>query len=418
MKDPHQNMFFYYRGPSNKVAGGSYNPQIEDNTTKSFINVLEFCHEVEFSLLAERLLKVLGVSKRPLLSFRLQKGMNESRPDAVIGLPGYDIYIESKVKAVLHDEQLRRHLNHIRQEDRLLVISNNETDKECLDRIGDKRLLFLTWSKIHKLCMEISETIRSNKRYAAVYRLLKHFIDYLEVVVMTEFNGFRNEDFDFWIDKNPYYVPILKKKLEAFAEIIKSGLPKAVSSVYSVLKVGNISRKAGDQRFAWVAIKKPDNRKDVFNQCNFTVEVSKSSLEINAVIRNGHVRDKSKPIGIFYDKLQSHPDIFLRLLKKINRNARIVISNRLPKTGKRIMPGNEYWLAFFDMRIQDITKKEDIGYLMEVLRKADKGTSMPGVHFRYSIDRGEPKLTEPELLKKEIISVMVDLKPILEFLEG
>jgi len=418
MRDPHQNIFFYYRGPSSRNIDLAYDPQIEDNTTKSLINILEFLQEVQSSVLIELLLKKLGLPRRAVLSFALQQGRESSRPDAVICLEGYSIFIEAKVKADLYEDQLNRHLAHINTRDYLLIISNNKADSICLKQIKNNRLLFLTWADIHKLCIETLRQIKTDKKMAAVSHLLKHFVDYLEVVVMTEFSGFKDEDFDFWVDTNPYYVPILKRKLKAFAEIIKCNLPKEIAKVYSDLKIGNISTQVKDERFAWVAIKKPENRKDIFNQCNFTLEVSKQSLDINTVIRNGHITDKARPIGVFYERLGSKPYAFLDLIGKIKRNARIVVSKRLPKTGNRIMPGNEKWASFFDMRLKDITNNEDINYIRNIIKKADKSPAMPGIHFRYSIDRGNGKLAQPQELQTEVIEVIKEFNPLLSYLEG
>ena len=40
--DPHKNIFYYYRGPSRRQEEDIvYDTQVEDNTTKAFINCLE-----------------------------------------------------------------------------------------------------------------------------------------------------------------------------------------------------------------------------------------------------------------------------------------------------------------------------------------------------------------------------------------
>jgi hypothetical protein len=82
------------------------------------------------------------------------------------------------------------------------------------------------------------------------------------------------------------------------------------------------------------------------------------------------------------------------------------------------MPGNEQWNKFFDMKLSDITNERDILYLRDILKKADQKPGAPGIHFRYSLDRGSKVLTEPEKLTAEIIATMEEFYPILAYLEG
>lgn len=417
MKDPHQNIFFYYRGPSSLKVVSLYDFQVEDNTTKSLINILEFCEKAGFEKLTRALLAAIRAPKRRVIDFKLQRGLEDSRPDGLIDLGTCEIHIESKVRARLYLEQIKRHLASIGSQDILLVVTNIKEHAAELERIKDGRIRHLQWAELNRICLQLVKEIRQEKKSAAIEQLIKHFIDYLEVVVMTEFNGFKNEDFDFWLDPNPYYVPILRKKLEALAGIIKDKLPKAIRA-YNFVQVGYVSKSGKDERSAWVAIKKPKNEKDVFNQCNFTIEVSKNGLEINAVIRNGRTEQSQKPIGVFFDKLSRDPKGFLNAIGALRKEARIVIAKRLPRVGKQIMPGNEQWNKFFDMKLSDITNAQDILYLRSVLQKADRKPGAPGIHFRYSIGRGEKILTEPEELTVEIINTMESFYPILSFLEN
>lgn len=419
MKDPHQNIFFYYRGPSKQKEVSLYDSQVEDNTTKSLINVLEFCCQSGFENLLNDFLKAINAPKpkRLAATFKLQKGLVESRPDALIDLTDYSIHIESKVRARLDIDQIKSHLKGINSQDVLLVVTNEQYDEEELNMIKDDRLRYLGWAKLHLLCLKIVEPIRNDKKLIAIAQLIKQFVDYMEGVVMTAFSGFKDADFDFWIDPNRYYAPILKNKLKALAEIIKEKLPKKVKSKYSEIKLGNIKVKEGGS--AWVAIKKPDASDNIFKQCNFTIEVSKSCLDINTVIRGGRTDQRSKPIGIFFDKVSNNPERFLQVIKSLKKEARIVIFKRLPVgKQKQIRRGNEKWDKFFDMRLCDITIKQDALYLCDVLKKADKKPGAPGIHFRYSIDRGSKVLIDPEELKNEIISTITTFKPILAYLEG
>jgi len=410
MRDPHQNIFFYYRGPSKRQKYSLYDPQIEDNATKALINILEFCNQLRFDNLLNSFLKEVNAPKRLVKTFLLQKGLDSSRPDAVIDFSDYKIHIECKIKAKLNISQIKNHLNGINAQDGLVVITNEPEHKNELKKIGDARIKYLCWSTVHQICRNVINNTKTDKKYAAVAQLIKQFTDYLEVAVMTEFNGFNDADFDFWIDPNPYYRPILKKKLEALAIIIKEKLPKSISSEYSFVKTGNIPHSIGDDRFAWVAIKKPKNAGGIFNQCNFTIEVSRSNLVVNAVIRNGRTYDGRKPLGVFYAKLSHDPDAFLKVIKNIKKEARIVISRRFRRFR------SEWWKQFFDMKLCEISDKEDVLYLCEILKKADTNSTFPGVHFRFSIDRGEKILLDPERLEEEIIKTISEFKPILDYL--
>jgi hypothetical protein len=390
--------------------------QVEDNTTKALINLLEFAKRIDSTPLLKNFLKLIDVPKKQITSFGLQKCEKKSRPDGIINFADNKIFIESKVRADLNINQIRRHLSSLSSNDFLLVITNDKTDRFKLKKLNDKRLRYCSWHDIHHICLGIANEMRNNKKLTAVLAVLEHFINYMEVIVMTEFSGFKDEDFDFWIRPDIRYVPILKNKLESLAKSIRVDLPAKLRK-YSHIYTGKISRIIRDERFAWVALKKKKNKKDVLNQCNFTIEVSKSNLVINAVIRNGRTDNSRKPLGIFYKKLSNHPDRFLDVIRRIKIEGSFVVSKRLPKTGKFIKRGNEKWVKFFEIKLHDITKEEDVRYLCRILKKADSRPASPGIHIRNSIDRGSLILTEPTKLKKEIISTIVNFKPILDFLE-
>lgn len=417
MKDPHQNIFYYYRGPSKKTENVLHDRQVEDNTTKALINLLEFANRVDFAPLQKHFLKAINVPQKQVTSFRLQKHEEKSRPDGVINFADSKLFIESKVAAHLDLEQISRHLKSLTDHDFLLVITNDKTDRKKVNSIFDARLRYASWHDIHHICIGVRNEIKADKKFRAISAIIEDFINYLEVIVMTEFTGFKDEDFDFWISPNPHYVPILKNKLEALANSIRKELPQKLSK-YSYVRRGNVSKTEQDERYAWVAIKKPEDRSDILNQCNFTIEISKSGLEINSVIRNGRTNNPRAPLGVFYNKLSNDPESFIATLQKIKRNGKLIISRRLPKTGKRIMPGNERWVSFFEMRIHDVIDKEDVSYICNILKKADKEPGAPGIHVGCVIDRGSDILTKPDRLKEEIISTIIDFKPVLDYLEG
>ena len=309
-----RHLFYYYRGPSKNNGSLKYDNQIEDNTTKSLINLLELLDDTGFTHLREALFEKLKLKKAQPIFYKLQYSAGSSRPDILIQFPGYKIIFEVKVKAGLNDQQIKNHLLGLEPQDKLIILTNNKKDEERVEELNDKRLIYISWADIHAMCRDMIKKYQSSKTKVHI-DFINQFVEYLEVIVMTEFAGFRNEDFDFFLDYNKDYARILKRKLKMLADAIKSQLPPELK-YYSEIKTGKIHQATGYYTKAWVAIKKPEDKKDITNQCNFTVDISSAELSINAVIRNGRIKDKRKPLGIFYKALGDELK-FMKIIKKI-----------------------------------------------------------------------------------------------------
>ena len=91
---PYRNIFMYFRGTA--IDQTQVDRQLEDNLTKSLINLLE--HSEKHIL--KDFLKGIGIiiSTEDVL-FDLQVANSGSRPDALIRTNDFDIYIESKYGA-------------------------------------------------------------------------------------------------------------------------------------------------------------------------------------------------------------------------------------------------------------------------------------------------------------------------------
>ncbi|MBM3708576.1 MAG: hypothetical protein FJW69_09640, partial [Actinobacteria bacterium] len=122
MNDPHKNIFYYYRGPSNKNNREKddiiYDKQIEDNTTKALINCFEYCS----GSLLRHFIKYFKIEIENITSpqFMLQVSASKSRPDAKIKFVNSSIYIENKIGAPVKRNQLLNHLKILESNDLLL----------------------------------------------------------------------------------------------------------------------------------------------------------------------------------------------------------------------------------------------------------------------------------------------------------
>jgi|SRR3989344_455069 len=414
MRDPHQNLFYYYRGPSSGEL--AHDIQVEDNTTKSLINLLEYCNSVEFPELLNALLKSLQIPTSLVISFRLQVQGNGSRPDALINLAGKKVFIESKVQAVLDLDQVSRHLHFLSPHDCLLVITNHPYDEAKLQTLKDERIRFTTWGNVHKILNLAYQQIKRDKKYQHVSILLQHFLEYLEVVTLTDFNGFREEDFEFFIEYNKHYLPILKKKMESLAQSIKNEL-----STYGNVIVGNMPKIITKETTAWVAIQQnnlPEGQS--FQQCNFTLQVGRDSFTINAVLRNGAIDNKNTPMGVFYNNLEDSSKIlafFKQLIstekkRKEQHKSTFDVFERVPRYGAQIMPGNETWKKVFSIRTDQITSPRDILYIRELMQKMER-PALPGIRLTREIPRGDSILQDREELLQEIKRTFTEFEPLL-----
>jgi len=399
MNDPHKNIFYYYRGPSKRETEEIiYDSQVEDNTTKAFINCLEYCGN---DLLKHFLIFFnLNFKFESKPQFLLQVSKTKSRPDAQIKTLNSSLYIESKVIAGINKEQLRNHLKELDKDDTLLLITANTDEK--INK--NKNLLHINWSDIHK-CFSKYEPKNKTEKF-----IISQFTNYLEVIGLSDFTGFNNDDFDYFINRIDDYKPVVKNKIDKFGKGVYGVLSEEIKSIYTDRHLGIAPKNT---EAVWFGIRKDQNTKDVFRHCNFTVEINSDAINFYTVIRDGRYSDKNGPIGIFYKKIKNNFDEFLAILKSLSQEYFFRISKRVPRRGKKIMPGNEKWVPLSVLTLEIVTD-ETIDYILMLLKKIE----FPGVHIGLSIKRGDEILKKPELLIEKGKNVIEEEYKVLKFLEN
>ncbi len=268
MTDFHHNVFYYYRG-ARQVREHLYDQQLEDNTTKALANTLthtspevanKFLHwlgipgsgrpRVELQRKSIGKHRISRTTHRLLLELVARAAQQEDSVDTTLALPGegdtrpdawlygddYVVLIESKVgDAQLQLAQRERHFQ-----------------KLCGEPPRQPRREQRTWAQVHGCFLAIASELENG---TTDKWLVKQFTQYLEWQGMSDFAGFEEAAFDFFLRDEEEREPDTKRwvrgRMRALAEkVLENGLRSLAPSFYQVFHVGNIGARADH---CWVA---------------------------------------------------------------------------------------------------------------------------------------------------------------------
>lgn len=288
----YQNCFYYFRGPSSKEKAAEADKQLEDNTTKALINVLEHsdrsitrrflaalvCHdpgpvsEVEYFLqrrpdspAAAKLL--LGISNRGEIdpSSWMSAG-GGSRIDGAIHVAGaVTVLIETKVVDALDGSQLHRHASDCGMPGKVADGNGWKPPPEWKIQ---------SWVTVYEWAQrEIDTTEREPDKF-----LLRQLVEYLELAGLAPTWALRPEHFDFLSqpaeERDAAIAGEIRRRLGSIWSKVESELgPARFRTVLGEVRVGNL-REGGDH--AWAQ----SNADSSFDLPNLTIEMYPNELTL------------------------------------------------------------------------------------------------------------------------------------------
>jgi hypothetical protein len=249
MRSRYNNLFFYFRGPS--AAGAAREAQVEDNTTKALANVLEYGSRRLTVSLLERLLEetveeaafeyglqggpvAIKADRRFLVALSVSGTTPElpegeapeagGRVDAAVYVPGeLLVVVEVKVgDAPLDAAQLARHA--------------------ALWKVPPENERSVRWLEVYRWAREQRDAASEEPdRF-----LLGQLVEYLELIGLSPFGGFRADDFDTLRGDDADARARTKRRLAAMWELVLEELTGEERGELGELHSANLG--AGEHR--------------------------------------------------------------------------------------------------------------------------------------------------------------------------
>lgn len=301
---PYRNIFVYFRGTATDQIQADR--QLEDNLTKSLINLFEHSNQ---NILKD-FLNSLGIIISPDdIIYDLQVANSESRPDALIRTNDCDIYIESKYGAPFDIEQLQNHIKN--SKGYILYISKQKYREEVTKKYHADNVVFINWIDIAVFLIK-ERNKDTYPKNTTTHFLIQQFIDYMEELNMIPFNGWSDRDFEAFLSTENENLRVanderkrVKEKLMLFLNDSKEKIEKKCDSYTGCkLHIGNL-----DKAHAWGAIKFSNEK--LIDQIHISVIIYAYNFSIGIQIEG------KKPTTEAIKVIKNNKEKFLEILKKL-----------------------------------------------------------------------------------------------------
>lgn len=330
MRQPHRNLFFFYRGSHARDSqrDSTYEKQLEDNTTKALIHVLEhsdrervlkvflrdICHirnRYHFSATQFALQRVdiqrPAIPQRIALAIAPESGLvstkgtdhQAGRPDAWIWSENeFAVLLENKITGRANRHQIRRHIAGARGW-----------------RSGKNQIISSSWSEVYALFEHLRHHEHRLDRISRF--LIDEFVEYLKMIGVAKSLTFDIDDFAFFTirtdDRQAVQKEIVARKLGDFTEALtRSAAVRKIAGLYGkkYLKSGphvNPGVFRANSSAYWITLGPKERR----NHCHITVRISEEGITLDAF--TPHKAFTSRLIKAIRDE----PERFLDTLRRI-----------------------------------------------------------------------------------------------------
>jgi hypothetical protein len=428
MTDFHDNIFYYYRGPGQPQQGHP-DPQLENNTTKSLVNILQYCNPV----VALKFLKWLGIETTAKVAVELQRktigkerirrasqrlllgivalpepsdnpiagrlrglGSGDGHPDAWLYGEDFAVLIESKVgDARLESNQMKCHLAKLE-----------------VGGKGKPKCQVRTWADVHQFFRGLSG-LNDKDRW-----LVGQFTQYLEWKGMTDFSGFEEWMFEFLVreEKDAAEKKLIRRTMERFGEkVLRGGVQSLNRKFYEEPFVGKFN--AGDDHF-WVAFG-PAGGPGVFGKkAHQTISLHDHGLEVFVNV------EKQPAIKLLKKAIARDEAKFIKIVSHLPGpfSASVV-----QKEMRSPMRSDDYHVAMFE---GGSCKPHDPGVYGLKNSKSSAFNSLVGLleeirlpYFFLSRRIGRKEVLNlsrgsGDALVQKVFSIMERFQPLVEFING
>jgi hypothetical protein len=291
MRD-HHNIFFYYRGAHQSQA--ERDRQIENNTTKALINILE----LSAAPVRRAFLEWVGITATEPILYELQRltigqerlrdidqrlllglvpaqadteppasptgaGIDQadSLPDAWIYGKDFAVLLENKIVGSLDAAQWEAHNRRLRGGSRQVPI-----EQVC------------TWTQVYTFFKALPQNLAQGGVNLDVQSLflISQFTEYLELIGMGKFTGIDSELFDYFLHADDDIKPRVRGVMTTLAQEVLVELQQALGQeFYQNFRVGNLW---STDDHAWAAFGPKD--KGYLRVAHQTVAMDAHGLEV------------------------------------------------------------------------------------------------------------------------------------------